>query len=334
MKQDQLSRCIGNVDHNFVEEAESHRTHRKNTWIKWGSMAACLCLLAVGVFHLVNQNNGPISPNNQTDPSKPVNGTTLYIPAIELPEPVSQEGVAVEMDMVGLVVYKGRIYTQAQDFYDKDDVAIALALLDEHIGTAKGNIDEWSKQDDYATELASTYNGDVYTVKGYDPKFRLAIKWSFEEDGATIINIGFFENLNDIHLEKGSAIFSDRLQLLENWDYVKTQEHNNWNNEWPDYVYHDLNGISENDIEAFISALNDGEFLNIDLSDQAKYDPKADEVSASTTGPAHLYFYLKDGTRVELMLLAGGYVAYRPLSGSNYVKMPGDAFDKIFEACK
>jgi hypothetical protein len=47
-------------------------------------------------------------------------------------------------------------------------------LLGEKLGTTKGNIDEWSKQDDYAVDFASTIEKrDVYAVKGYDKSFRI-----------------------------------------------------------------------------------------------------------------------------------------------------------------
>ena len=42
---------------------------------------------------------------------------------------------------------------------------------------------------------------------------------------------------------------------------------------------------------------------------------------------------MKDKTRVELRLFEGGYVGYQAL-GWYFVKMPGDIFDKIYEATK
>lgn len=41
--------CIGFVDDGLIEKAEKYAgVTRKNTWVKWGAVAACFCLVAVG----------------------------------------------------------------------------------------------------------------------------------------------------------------------------------------------------------------------------------------------------------------------------------------------
>ena len=60
MKQDYLAHCIGNINVKYIEEAESYRKKNKNIWVKLGTTAACLCLIAVGmyaVFHLPASDN-------------------------------------------------------------------------------------------------------------------------------------------------------------------------------------------------------------------------------------------------------------------------------------
>lgn len=89
----------------------------------------------------------------------------ISIPKIELP---SDGGVA---KMIPLIVYKRRVYTMSSTTIEPED---GKKLLGEKLGTTKGNIDEWSKQDEYSKEFASTVGiQDVYTVKGYDKNFRI-----------------------------------------------------------------------------------------------------------------------------------------------------------------
>lgn len=122
----------------------------------------------------------------------------------------------------------------------------------------------------------------------------------------------------------GKDLFGDRLNLKDNWSYVKKQEHSNWNYGWPDYVLHDLDGISDETIDAFIAELYSGEFeyvyeKNLDFYDSEKQ--------------AHLFFHMDDNTVVKLRLFEGGYVGYDYL-GWYFVKMPGEVFDLVFSACR
>lgn len=55
MKSERIYKALGNVDENLLlrhdENVEKART-RKNVWVRYGSVAACLCIVAVGVFAL------------------------------------------------------------------------------------------------------------------------------------------------------------------------------------------------------------------------------------------------------------------------------------------
>lgn len=61
---------------------------------------------------------------------------------------------------------------QAQ-YYDGAAAEAVLPLVGEQLGTATGSIDEWSSQEEYAKECASTYTGPFYAMKGYDEGFRI-----------------------------------------------------------------------------------------------------------------------------------------------------------------
>ena len=338
MKKEKLLDAIGKIDDEIIHAAEPKaKTVRKLPWVKWGAMAACLCLIVTAVLHF----GFPSNPPDSNDPSNAAiidKNTALYIPAIELPEINAQEGIAVEMDMIGLIVYQGRIYTQAEAFYDIERTGIAEALLGERIGTAKGNIDEWSAQDDYATEFASTAQGDVYTVNGYNPEFRLCVRSdSFDENENPVVVYSFYENLNGIYLTTGKDIFEDCLNLTENWISVESQSHESWN--YTQGNFGELEGVTNQEITDFLEALSNGVFENTyvtnpDIYGKNEADPKAAEIAAaSSSSQKHLYFHMNDGTTVELRLMQGGYVGYQPM-GWYFVKMPGEAFDRIFNACR
>lgn len=53
MKNKRLLNIIGEINDRHVEEAApAAKKSRKPTWIKWGAMAACLCLIIVGVISI------------------------------------------------------------------------------------------------------------------------------------------------------------------------------------------------------------------------------------------------------------------------------------------
>lgn len=50
-----LYNSITNVDNQFIEEAQT-KTKKKNGWLKWAAIAACLCLMVVGVLSVPQGN--------------------------------------------------------------------------------------------------------------------------------------------------------------------------------------------------------------------------------------------------------------------------------------
>lgn len=324
MKNEEIFKALGDIDESLVDEAESYKK-RKAPPYRWLAAAACLCLV-IGAAWFFLPERGIVTPDVEPPPTAaptPVAAVTdykLWIPAVELPEPV--EGV--EMDMIGLVVYKGRIYTQGRYYYEEESPAVA-ALVGDYLGCAKGNISCFSTQDDYASEFASNMLGDVYTVEGYGEDFRICISWENEQG----VVIGFFECLNGIGISTGADIFEERLHMAERWESVRYQAHENWDNGWPYYVFHELPGVTDEDIDAFIEAVCKGEYVNVHDEDPDFYDSGNYGRSPVQT---HLYFTMDDNTVVELRLFENGYVGYQHL-GWYFVKAPGEAFDRIFTAC-
>ena len=291
------------IRENCHQQGINRPSKKKNAWILCtASVAVCISIVvAISVFgkFRVNNHNGDYA---------------VYIPVIDLSE---QTDYTLMMNMIGLFVYQGRIYTVTDQYYKEGSKAIEN-LIGERLGHAKGNINEWSKQDEYAVEFAGTAKGDVYAVNGYDPQFRLCLKVDYTDDNGEFVGyaIQFFENLNNIGLTFGSDLFEDRLRLRGRWDNVKYQVYDSEGN---NDVYHTLEGVSNEDISAFIDKLYSGKF---------KY---ANNAYSSGLKRVSLNFQMNDNTKVTIELVEGGYVGD---PSSYHIKIPGDVFNKIFNACK
>ena len=72
MNTKKFSEAMGEIDSKYVEKAMNYQAKKKkNSWLKWGAMAACLCLVIGGVFFYVNQ--GDTKPGAGGDP-EPIGG--------------------------------------------------------------------------------------------------------------------------------------------------------------------------------------------------------------------------------------------------------------------
>lgn len=57
MTNEKLYEVLGGIDEKHVKEAREYRKAKKPIWIKWGAMAACLCLVVAVVLPLIQNNN-------------------------------------------------------------------------------------------------------------------------------------------------------------------------------------------------------------------------------------------------------------------------------------
>jgi len=244
----------------------------------------------------------------------------LKVPAISLPEPKTW----AMYDMIGTLVYNGGIYTQTDNMYMDLEAEQKEALLGEYLGHATLSIDEWSSFEEYSKEFASTYEGDVYSVKGYDPDFRVCVRCEEEYDGKRHLSLFFLERLNDITLSSGYDLFEARLKVREKYVSCKWENHDDWDN--ARNIYHNL----VLDDEAW------GKFMDMVDTYEFVYTWNPDTKSSSiyrTDNQIHLYIQLDDGLEVHMRLIEGGYVGYQGLNWY-FVKIPEDIFNKVFEACK
>lgn len=297
------------------------KTKKKRRWIPWAA-AACL-LLAVGVATMRGRPEvitEPI-PETHTLPA-PVNSETgVWIPPIELPKPEE----AAMADMIACVVVDGNLYTQGETCYD-EDAARVEPLLGEKLGDATGTIDCFSDDSEYEKPFASTLAGEVYTVQGYDADFRVAVR-NVDSEGR--LSVWFLDHLNGIYLNTGADLFETRLHLRDRISSIQWQAHSDW--DWNRGGIQDAE-LSEESWSAFLDAVDTGEFVNAWQPDEPFYEGRPNSSIYDTPNQTHLFLMMADGSRVELRLIEGGYVGYAPL-GWYFVRIPGEAFDAIYNAC-
>lgn len=69
MTTEELYEVFGDIDERCVKEARKYRTPKKRFWRIWGVIAACLCLLFVGVVVSIRLLGGPSTlPNDIREP--------------------------------------------------------------------------------------------------------------------------------------------------------------------------------------------------------------------------------------------------------------------------
>lgn len=321
MKDYELLDAMGDIKNEYIIAAANGCGKKRAPWVVPVAATACLCAVGIGAAVAFGSKNAnpPAHDSIAAADSTSSADKGVFIPAVELPK--LEEGVAV--DMIGLVVYNGGIYTQSLTFCDDEARAID-SLKDEYLGRGSGSIDEWSQPEEYDRQFASNYEGEIYSVKGYDPSFRLCCRQEYtEENGESSLFIVFLDRLNGIQLTTGKDLFEDRLSVSGRLTSVSWQSHSDWNNGRS--IYH-KSELSEQEWDAFWSAVLSGEFVNT-------WDPdNLDTCIYDASKQAHIFLELDDGTNVELRLIDGGYVGYQPL-GWYYVKIPEDVWNTVYNAC-
>jgi len=339
---------MGLVNPEYIEAAETAPIKKKNVWVRWTVLAACLCII-IGIIMFLRSaeldKNTDITDNSTlsdthtnmpideieteitdyTDEEEIPTNKGLYIPPVELPE---GDDIA-SMDMLGVVVYKGGIYTQTELYLDERAYEMEH-LVGEYIGLAKGNLHEWSTQEDYAQEFASSVYGEVYTVNGYDPDFRICVRNEYTWEGEHYIMIEFLDRLNDIYLESGEDLFEDRLHVKERLVNIQWQSHDAWN------YGGDVNDAAFDEPlwGAFLDEVYKGEFVYTYKPEGSFYEDKPYSSIFDNPNQVHLILNMEDGTTIRLRLIEGGYVGLEATGWWYFIQIPGEAFDAIYVACE
>lgn len=298
---EKLFNGLTGISEELIVEAQTMSLQKKKqVWPKIVAAAAVVLIIANRLFF---PGSAPASKG----------------PAEIPPLGISEAGVG---KMMGLVVYQGKIYTDTEQYYDEDTVKIR-PLLGDRLGWVLGDLDEWSTPSDYAKEFASSMRGEVYTVKGYSPDFRLCVVEEHGyEKGREMSVITFVEQLNGITLERGADLFEDRLKMRGRVAKVEYQSPDDQN--WGRKNYKELPADPRKQLDAFFEEISAGRF---EYQPDIYWDPS----SSSAPRQGHLFFHLSDQTRIHLRLFEGGFVGYQGLFGY-FVKIPSEVFDPIFEA--
>jgi hypothetical protein len=241
-----------------------------------------------GIYKNYNDNN-----QGQQTPSREkmiiLENGGIKIPAIQLPETSS----SYAMDMLGLIVYNGKIYTQTATSIQSDR---AKELLGEKLGRTKATINEWSKQDAYSVEFASTIGeADVFSVKGYDKNFRIMVYT--ERDGEVFAS--FYECLNGVTVQTGQDLFG-KLNMIGNISGAMFQNYSEWNN--GDETYHSINDMSV--VNTFVQELDYAVPYTRESVEAELGDFRNDEHYKELT------LQLQDGSNVSLVIIKDGYIRY------------------------
>ena len=342
MKELEFLDALGGMDEKYILEAAESGASPGKRVLRWGLLAACLCLAALAVYlgatevfrwgkpvRYANASSSSLAPapagteNTEPAPSPAVTVGTesapegVYIPAVELPE-----GDAAAACMIPLVVYNGSVYADAGSWRGEEARALD-ALTGDYLGEAVGIIDPWSEEEAWEQEFAGTVSGPLYAVEGYDTDFRICLREEYtDEAGEPGLWILYLERLNGITLTTGADLFEDRLRLRDRITEIRWQDHDDWNYGRGNDQDAALDGETW---DAFLEALDRGEFVNA-------WDPERSPSLFDTPHQTHLYLCLEDGSSVHLRLFAEGYVWYAGL-GYHFVKISGPEFDAVYAAC-
>jgi hypothetical protein len=290
-----------------ILKAKNEMPKRRNNSYAKGFIAVAVVIVSIGAYILFKDLRYQEEAIYDTNPTMVNEDGSIEIPAIELPEDSSHA------DMIGLIVYNGKIYTQTDS---ETDVESAKSLLGEKLGTTKGTIDEWSNQEEYAVEFASTIGvADVYAVKGYDKDFRIMV---YDETNGIA---EFYECLNGITVSNGSDVFG-KLNMINNVKAAQYRTFSDWNNSIENY--HEISKLDI--VNMFIEDLNNA----LPVSRTMENDPIGD--SRSDEQFRKLIIHLQDGSKVRLTLIEGGYVYYG--FANVYFQMEESAFMKMWDVIR
>lgn len=286
-----------------VKKAKGEIKKRKNYLYKVVPIAASIAFLSIGGYSVWNANHQ--SYESQNIVSSLLDKSGVSIPAIELPK----GGETAKM--MPLFVYKGRVYTQSSTKIDSSKVT---NLLGEKLGKTKAGLDEWSNQDDYAVEFASSIGEvDVYSVNGYQKEFRL-MTYDVSSGYAEV-----FECLNGVTISSGSEIV-EKLHLM-NTEKAKSRTYDDWNTSTEKYTE-----INDKELLlSFISELNHSiPYLREDVDAKLGNFQNNEQYKELT-------FSLTDGTNVTLWLVKEGYISY---GNTLYLKLDHEVFTKLWNQLK
>ena len=288
-----------------VDALRQKRTKARNRALRYGSIAACLCVLLCGalLWPLIGMRAGSAAPEEPAGASGGAASGNLagmggvYIPEAELN--LSSDPNAGGA-MVKFFIYDWRSYMQYE--YKGTETG----FMGETLGEVSGLVDGWRPGDGYVN-FAGNVNGTIHAVKGYDPAFMLAVE---EPDG----EVSTYINGNGYSLTTGYELYEDRLSLPGNYASIEVQLDEESFTLSPEY----------GDVAArFLEALCAAPFM--EMKDVPLMEG---EYSLMDKLLCEVYFRMKNGMTTHLTLYEGGYVRFGGVP-SVCVRMDTDIFREL-----
>lgn len=297
MRTEDFLDAIGFLDDDLIEETDKTRKRNKKTkrWLRLGTLAACCCIMIGGlVFYEYQMQNEKQIQKTISDGSVPQEDGVI-IPELDIDAQISGEE-----DVLPMFSYQGNSYIGF------DGYQCSSNLLDQCLGRTK-KIAEGSGIEKGAGEenLLGNIDGDIYSLKGYDPSLILCAKI----DGKRKI----FVHNNGISFVKGRELFEDGFHLRGNDKAIRGQIIEDWNHDKK--KQRTLKLKNQKAIDAFFKAMEEADFIYRDDIDDTK------EIGI-------IYIQKKDGLQVVLHLLDGGYVSCEGFSDV-CVQVPTEIFEEI-----
>ncbi|HIW31206.1 MAG TPA: hypothetical protein IAA29_00315 [Candidatus Paenibacillus intestinavium] len=300
-------------------KSEQQRSKQKN-W-RWKSALIVVASILVIIFAFIGIKGMTELDDSHSPEAVIGNGETIQqpnditvdqqkegieIPAIKLPQNIGNA------DMIGLVVYNGKIYTQTQTSVGPQ---LAKQLKGEKLGTTKESIDEWSSQSDYSQELASNIGvQDIFAVNGYNTDFRIMTYLEYDDGN---LYTEFFECLNGFTVYSGADIIA-QLNIVDNIEGATYETYSDWY-----YSTEKYNPIADLELlNTFVTELNDSKPYDREIVGEELGDFRNNEQYRRLT------LGLRDGTEVNLFIIREGYIIYG--NTSVYFKLEGDTFNEIW----
>ncbi len=217
-----------------------------------------------------------------------------------------------------LFVYQNKIYIRystaiaTTDGYTVSE-ADMLNLRGDYLGTTTGGIDEWSGDDAYVADFASNIGeAQVYTVKGYDSKYRLMVYTPYEGGFGCEI----YDSFGGLTMNSGDDYFG-LLNLKGNVVSYQWETMDSWNNGGTQKTEQQ----ADEAVNKFIKALYSSTPV------ERSIDTLIDE--ASMESQKFLYLKTEDNLITTVRLLKDGYVYVDEIG---FFQVDKDDFDKFFNA--
>ena len=324
MKQDSYRNVMDhiNISENFyIETARKMKAIRKKTTsrnnltttmpIRKAAFAFAGAAVFLGAGFIAFQGSNILKPGAGINQSSQ-GGIT--VPEVTLPG--GDQGVKARMRP--LFVYQGRVYIQYNtSIAANEDGTISEAtvqqLRGDYLGTTTSGINELSGQEDYTADFASNIGeGDVYTVKCYDSKYRLMV-YSEYEGGFTC---EIYDSFGGLTLNSGADYF-DILKLKDHITSYQWESFDSWNNGGLDRT----DAVPDKSFDQFINQLYEA----------TPVEGSVDLLIEDTSADSQKFIYLKtkDDLVVTLRLLKDGYV-YAPEIG--FFQMDQVVFDEFYHS--